>query len=55
MWAFTACWRLVLALLVSYCLLVALNLANPIPVPSSPRVLPTLALPPDDLDDEEGD
>ncbi|HSV23890.1 MAG TPA: hypothetical protein VLJ17_12780 [Xanthobacteraceae bacterium] len=46
---------LLLALLVCYWILVALNLGNPVPVPSPPRVVPILTLPPDDEeDDEEG-
>jgi hypothetical protein len=43
-------WTLVLI----FCFLVALNLRNPVPVPSSPWLVPSLALPPDE-DDPDAD
>jgi hypothetical protein len=46
---------LVLALLACYRILTALNLSNPIPLPSSPRVVPAFTLPPDAEEDDKED
>src|SRR5262245_3560438 len=41
------------ALRVCHCMLAALNLGKSVPVPSPPRVVPILTLPPDDEEDDK--
>jgi len=44
------------AILVVYCVIVALSMPNPVPVPSPPQLVPILRLPTeDDLRGEDGD
>jgi hypothetical protein len=44
---------LILALTCGYCVLVAYSMVNPVPIPSPPREVPVLTLPPDDDRDGE--
>jgi hypothetical protein len=41
---------LVLAVIIGCCMLVACSMVNPVPIPSPPREVPTLTLPPDDVE-----